>query len=40
MNVQIRIADELKPCGQLYLTDKIMTVFQDILGEDKVMILE
>ena len=40
MNVQIRIADELKPCGQLYLTDKIMTVFQDILGEEKVMILE
>lgn len=40
MNVQIRIEDELKPCGQLYLTDKIMEVFQDILGEDKVMILE
>lgn len=40
MNVQIRIADELKPCGQLYLTDKIMTVFQDILGEEKVRIDE
>lgn len=40
INVQIKIADELRSCGQLYLTDKIMTVFQEILGEDKVMILE
>ncbi len=24
--------EELKPCGQIYLTEQIMTVFQDILG--------
>lgn len=40
INVQIRIEDELKTCGQLYLTDKIMAVFQDILGEEKVRIDE
>ena len=40
IRVQIKIGEETKPCGQVYLTDQIMTVFQDILGEDKVEIKE
>ncbi len=35
MNVRIKIGQDLKPCGQIYLTDQIMTVFQDILGAEK-----
>ena len=40
MNVQIKVDGETKPCGQIFLTDQIMMVFQDILGTEKVMILE
>ena len=38
MNVQIKVEEDTKPCGQIYLTDQIQTVFQDILGEEKVEI--
>ncbi len=40
MNVQIRIEGELKPCGQIYWTEQIQEVFEDILGKEKVEILE
>lgn len=40
MNVQIRIEGELKPCGQIYWTEQIQEVFEDILGADKVEIIE
>lgn len=36
MNVQIKVGEETKPCGQIYLNDQIQTLFQDILGEEKV----
>lgn len=36
MNVQIRIEGELKPCGQIYWTEQIQEVFEDILGKEKV----
>ncbi len=40
INVQIKIQGETKPCGQVYLTDEIKKVFEDILGEEKVSIDE
>ena len=39
INVQIRIGEECKPCGQIYLTEQIMTVFEDILGAEKVRVM-
>ena len=39
INVQIKIDEDLKPCGQIYLTDAIKKVFEEILGEEKVEIL-
>ena len=36
MNVQIKIGEELKPCGAIYLTDEILKVFEDIIGEEQV----
>ncbi len=39
MNVQIRIEEELKPCGQIYWTEQIQEVFEDILGKEKVEII-
>lgn len=39
INVQIKIASDLKPCGHIYLTDAIKKVFEEILGEEKVEIL-
>lgn len=40
INVQIKIGEDIKPCGQIYLTDEIITVFEDILGKEKVKINE
>lgn len=36
INVQIKIEEELKPCGQIYLTDEILKVFEDIIGKENV----
>lgn len=40
INVQIEVEGVTKPCGQIYLTDKIKEVFDDILGEEKVRMVE
>ena len=40
INVQIIVGEEKKPCGQMYLTDQIKKVFDDILGEERVLIQE
>ena len=36
MNVQIKIGEETKPCGQIYLTDQIVKIFEDILEKERV----
>ena len=36
INVQIKVDGNMKPCGQIYLTDQIREVFEDILGKEKV----
>lgn len=36
MNVQVRINEEVKHCGQIYLTDKIQEVFEGILGKENI----
>ncbi len=40
INVQIKIQEEIKPCGQIYLTEEILEVFQNILGREQVEINE
>ncbi len=40
INVQIKINEEIKPCGQIYLNDKIKEVFDNILGAENVRIEE
>ena len=40
INVQVKIGDEYKPCGQIYLTDEIQNIFKEILGIEKVKIIE
>ncbi len=40
INAQIKIEGETKPCGQIYLTEQIKTVFEDILGKEQVSIEE
>ena len=40
INVQIKIDGETKPCGQIYLTEEILKVFQEILGIEKVKLEE
>ena len=36
INVQIQVGEECKPCGQIYLTDEILKVLKEIVGEEKV----
>ncbi len=40
INVQIKIDGETKPCGQIYLTDSIKEVFEDIIGQQNVYVEE
>ena len=40
INVKIKIVDELKDCGQIYLTDDILNVFKTIIGEEKAVVQE
>ena len=40
ISVKIKISDELKDCGQIYLTVEILSIFKNILGEEKVIIQE
>jgi len=38
--VQIKMKEQIKPCGQIYLTDQIRKAFEEILGEEQVRIDE
>ena len=40
INVKIRIGEELKNCGQIYLNDNIKEIFEDIIGVNKVTLEE
>ena len=40
INVQIHIDGDTKPCGQIYLTEEILQVLQNILGKEQVEIHE
>lgn len=40
INVQIKIEEQTKSCGQIYLTEEILKIFQDILGREEVKIDE
>lgn len=40
INVQIKVQEETKPCGQIYLTEEILEIFQNILGRNQVRIDE
>lgn len=40
INVQIKVNEELKPCGQIYLTEEILQIFEDILSKERVSINE
>ena len=37
--LQIKDGEKLLPCGAIYCTDKILQVFKDILGEEKVNLI-
>ena len=38
IKVKIKVDDELKSCGAIYLTEEILKVFQDIVGKKNVEI--
>ena len=40
INVQIKIGEELKPCGQIYLTDEILKIFEEIIGMEYAYIIK
>ena len=38
ISVMIKINDDLKPCGAIYLTDEILKIFQEIVGKENCII--
>ena len=40
ISVQIKIDNEFKPCGAIFVTDKILKVFEEILGKERVEVKE
>ncbi len=38
ISVSIKIGEDLKSCGAIYLTDKILNVFEDIIGKENCII--
>ena len=40
INVQVKVGEEYKPCGQIYLTEEILECFKNIIGEEKVDFIE
>ena len=37
MNVQIKVGEEYKPCGQMYVTDEILKFFGQLIGTENVI---
>jgi len=40
INVQIKIGEDTRPCGQIYLTEEILDIFKDIIGNENVKLEE
>ena len=40
ISVQIKIDNEFKPCGAIFITDEILKVFEEILGKERVEVKE
>ena len=40
INVKLEITDngEIKPCGGIYLTDKILEVFQSLVSKENIVL--
>ena len=38
MNVQIKVGEEYKPCGQMYVTDEILKFFGQLIGTENVSV--
>lgn len=38
-NIQIKIGEEFKPCGKIYITEDILKIFENIIGKEKVYFL-
>ena len=38
INVQIKVGEEYKPCGQMYVTDEILKFFGELIGSENVTI--
>ncbi len=38
INVQIKVGEEYKPCGQMYVTDEILKFFGELIGTENVTI--
>ena len=37
INVQIKVGEEYKPCGQIYVTDEILEFFRELIGVENVI---
>ena len=38
ISVAIKIGDDLKACGAIYLTDEVLSIFEEIIGKENCII--
>ena len=38
INVQVKVGEEFKPCGQMYLTEDILNFFKNLIGEENIRV--
>ena len=39
INVRVKVGEEFKPCGQMYLTEDILNFFKSLIGAENVTVL-
>ena len=39
INVEVKMGEELKPCGQIFITDEILELFKEIIGNNNAILV-
>ena len=40
VNIEVKVGEDIRPCGQIFLTDDILNIFKEIVGKEKANLVE
>ena len=40
INIEVKVGEDIRPCGQIFLTDDILNIFKEIVGKEKANLVE